>query len=73
MNLNLESLIEYIHKWQTIDVKDQYGMEIDSGYGKCEDVYDSLLSINRNILNSPIRFIQANDTGDIEIFCDVRY
>lgn len=68
--MKLGELLEYVHRFQTVDIRDEYGIEIDKGYGSAQDVYDSLNEHNNKVLSYPIRFIQVNNTSDIEIICE---
>lgn len=67
-NLTLGDILEYIHRFEIVDIRNQYGIEVnDDGYGKCSEVLDIFESNYRDLLNCPVNFIQTNQSGNIEI------
>lgn len=48
---------------EVVDVRDEYGLEVDGGYGYAQDVFDA----NPEWLDDKVNFIQASDTGRILI------
>lgn len=72
MNLTLEDLLEYIHRFEIVDIRDQYGIEVnDESYGKCFEVFHTFEAKYRNLLKCPVSFIQTNTEGNIEIIINI--
>ena len=71
--MTVSELLEYIYHSDFVYISDEFGQDVDYdwGYGRAQEVYDSLKEHNPNILSYRVKFIQANNTGEIQIVCNV--
>ena len=67
-SMKVEDLVEYIHRFETISIKNEYGFELEGGYGQASDIYAE----NPDLMQLEVRFIQSGQDGSIEIFTETR-